>query len=156
MPTIALPLRQSILDRPGSDRIRRLVSTACEGLRIETADGRWRRVNHCLIDTGAGYTQMSATLARSMGIHFPSETSELGQLNATGRRTIHVHDGELRVRFPQLPDHTFRLYCLFVEETPPSVPVLIGLHDTLDVFRLAFDGRPAADAPAGRILLETM
>lgn len=99
---------------------------------------------------------MSATLARSMGIPFPPEVSVVSQTAATGVNDVHVHDGEIRVRFPQLPGHTFRLYCLFVEETPPNVPVLIGLHDTLEVFRLAFDGRPTADAPAGRVVLETV
>lgn len=156
MPTFAIPITQVIQDHDPNDRIRRLLSASVVGLEAQANTGRWVRVPRCVIDTGASYTSMSATFARSLGLPVPVETSSVGQMTATGPRTARVHDGELRVRFPQLPGHTFRLYCLFVEETPPAVPVLIGLHDTLEVFRLAFDGRPATDAPAGRVVLETV
>ncbi len=156
MPTFALPVTQHIVLNPaGGGPIRRFLSAQVR-LEVETTGGRWEPIRQCLIDTGASYTTMSATLARAYGIPFPPETSEVIQNAATGRRRVRVHDGEIRIRFSQLPGHTFRLYCLFVEETPPNVPVLIGLHDTLEVFRLAFDGRPAADAPAGRVVLETV
>lgn len=154
MPTLTLPIQLAVHLGLPPDPIRRF-HHARTALWLQNGRGDFAECKRAIIDTGASYTSMSATLARSMGITFPPEVSVVSQTAATGRSSIHVHDGEIRVRFPQLPGHTFRLYCLFVEETPPTVPVLIGLHDTLEVFRLAFDGRPAADAPAGRMVLET-
>lgn len=155
MPTLTIPIQLTVRLGEPPDPIRRF-HHARTALWLGTSRGDFVECNRAIIDTGASYTAMSATLARSMGIEFPSDTSVVSQTAATGVGSVRVHDGELRVRFPQLPGHTFRLYCLFVEETPPTVPVLIGLHDTLEVFRIAFDGRPAADAPAGRVTLETV
>jgi Aspartyl protease len=155
MPTISIPVQLVIRIGEPPAPIRRF-HHARTALWVQNARGDFAECKRAIIDTGASYTAMSATLARSMGIPFPSAVSVVSQTAATGVNAVHVHDGELRVRFPQLPGHTFRLYCLFVEETPPNVPLLIGLHDTLEVFRLAFDGRPAADAPAGRVVLETV
>jgi 3',5'-cyclic AMP phosphodiesterase CpdA len=156
MPPFQIPITQVIRHRNPDARIRRLMSATAVGLEVQAATGRWLLAPRTLIDTGASYTSMSATLARSLELSVPAETSVIENLTARGVSRTRVHDGEIRVRFPQLPGHTFRLYCLFVEETPPSVPVLIGLHDTLEVFRLMFDGRPAPDAPAGRMVLGTV
>jgi hypothetical protein len=99
---------------------------------------------------------MSATAARAYEIPFPGETSRVGIYTAVGSRAGLVHDGELRVRFPQLPGQVFRLYCVFAEDVPPSVPPVFGLNDFLDVFRVTLDGRFAPDAPFGRMLFDTV
>lgn len=122
---------------------------------VEIGPAEWYDVPYFVLDTGATYTTMSATLARLHGIPFPTGTSRLGFITAAGSRPVRVHDGEIRVRFPQLSGRTFRLYCVFNEDIPPAVPPVFGLNDFLDVFRLTFDGRPAADAPFGHMLFET-
>lgn len=109
-----------------------------------------------ILDTGATYTTMSATAARFYGIPFPRETSRIGMTTIAGISSGLVHDGELRVRFPQLPGQVFRLYCVFAEDVPPSVPPVFGLNDFLDVFRVTLVGRFAPDAPFGRMLFDTV
>ncbi len=155
MPTITLPIRL-VTDLGAPPEPIRRIHHARTALWLQNDRGDFAECKRAVIDTGSSYTQISATLARSLNIPFPAENSVLNQTTAAGGRAVRVHDGELRVRFPPLPDHTFRLYCLFVEELPPSVPVLIGLHDTLELFRLTFDGRPAPAAPVGQITLETV
>jgi hypothetical protein len=122
---------------------------------VELAPGRWTDYFPFVMDTGATYTTMSATRARAVGIPFPEAVSRVSATTAGGQRAGLVHDGELRVRFPALPDHTFRLYCVFAEDVPPSVPTVLGLNDFFDVFRVTFDGRYAPDAPAGHMRFET-
>jgi hypothetical protein len=80
----------------------------------------------------------------------------LGVNTAAGFRAGAVHDGDLRIRFPQLPGHVFRFYCMFAEATPPVVAPVFGLHDLLAVFRVTFDGSPRPESPFGRIVMETV
>jgi hypothetical protein len=149
--TVSLDVRYLMSDADGL--IRRLPRAVIRPF-VRTADG-WYRFPDSVIDTGATYTTMSATLARSVGIPVPAETRRLAGRTAAGSHSTRVHDGEIRVRFTELPGHTFRLYCVFNEQTPPVVPPLFGLNDFLDVFRLTFDGRPSADALFGHVRLDT-
>ena len=75
---------------------------------------------------------------------------------AVGTMRSEVHDGELRLRFPQLPGEVVRLYCIFSEAVPPAVPLLLGLNDTLDTFRLTFDGTPGPDGVMGRVRFDAV
>lgn len=155
MPSFTVPFQVQVADLDPNGPIRRLVSARLMA-SVELASGRWHDRLSFVLDTGATYTTMSATRARAIGIPFPADTSRAGIITAAGQRSGLVHDGELRVRFPQLPDQLFRLYCVFAEDIPPSVPPVFGLNDFLDVFRVAFDGTPRTGAPFGSILLETL
>lgn len=155
MPSFSVPLLMDVADPDPAGPIRRLVRARLTP-SIEVAPGRWVHNLPFVLDTGATYTTMSATRARSLGIPFPPETSRVGVTTAAGPGAGAVHDGELRVRFPELPNHTFRLYCVFAEHILPTVPPVFGLNDFLDVFRVTLDGRWTRDAPAGHMLFETV
>jgi hypothetical protein len=154
MPTFAVPLHVEFADPDPAGPIRRFPRARLP-LSVETAPGRFADLPFAVLDTGATYTTISATLARAYGIPFPDERSRIGITTAGGARPGLVHDGELRVRFPQLPGHVFRLYCVFAESVLPTVPPVFGLNDFLDVFRVTLDGSPRPDTPFGRILMET-
>ena len=76
-------------------------------------------------------------------------------LTSAGSRPGVVRDGELRVRFDALPGHLFRLYCVFSEDVPPSVPPLLGLNDFADVFRFTVDAAPTPTAAFGAVHFDT-
>lgn len=154
MPSFDLPLHPKIADPDPDGPIRRLFQLVLPVL-VECGPGGTRDVDF-VFDTGAMYTLMSATRARWLGIPFPAATSRVGMTTAAGNRAGRVHDGELRVRFPQFSDRVVRLYCLFAEDVPAAVPPVFGLHDFLDVFRVAVDGTPRAGAPFGRATFETV
>jgi hypothetical protein len=109
-----------------------------------------------IVDIGSSYTLMSADRARDLGLSLPDAPVSLPITTADGTVTATVYDGELRVRFPQLSGHVFRLYCVFVEGMNPHALPLLGLNDFLDVFRVTFDGRYSPEAPVGQILFETI
>ncbi len=119
-----------------------------------TAGGWFTPVRNCVIDTGASYTMMSVAMARRLDLTIPATTSRAPIATVGGRRLATIRDGEIRIRFPQLPGRSFRLYCVFVEELPEATPLLFGLNDFIDTFRLTFDGRFSLGAPAGHLLLE--
>ncbi|HET6576216.1 MAG TPA: aspartyl protease family protein [Fimbriiglobus sp.] len=155
MPSFTVPISVRPADPDPSGPIRRLVSARVP-VQVEVAPGRFVGPPPFVLDTGATYTTMSTTLARSRGIPFPTGTSRVAITTAAGIRGGLVRDGELRVRFLQLPDRVFRLYCVFAEDVPPSVPPVFGLNDFLDVFRVTLDGAPRLGAPFGSILFETL
>jgi len=154
MPSLTIPLDARVADPDPNGPIRRFLRARLAA-SVGLPGGRWTDEIAFALDTGAGYTTISATLARAYGIPFPDETSQLAATTAGGCRTGLVHDGELRVRFPELPGHTFRLYCVFAEYIPPGVPPVFGLNDFLDVFRVTFEGSWRRDSPFGRIVMET-
>lgn len=154
MPSFTVPFHVDYADPDPSGPIRRFLRAQLP-ISVLTSFGRFAELPFARLDTGASYTTMSTTTARSYGIEFPAESSRVGIRTAIGGRNGLVHDGEIRVRFPHLPGHVFRLYCVFAEDVPPSVPPVFGLNDFLDAFRVTLDGRSAADAPFGRMLFET-
>lgn len=59
------------------------------------------------------------------------------------------------MQFDALPDHLFRLDCVFSEDVPPSVPPLLGLNDFADLLQFTVDGTPTPDAAFSAVHLET-
>jgi hypothetical protein len=153
MPGFVIPFDYAFLDPDPRGPIRRRVRTLLT-VEVQTGPDSFTELRDVRIDTGATYTLMSATLARASGIPFPPETSLLDLTTVGGARLGRVHDGELRVRFPRLPGRLFRLYCVFAEEILPSTPLVFGLNDFLDEFRLTFDGTTTADAVFGSVRLD--
>lgn len=99
---------------------------------------------------------MSATRARSLGIPFSTdEPFQLSTLTAGGTVTATVYHGELKIRFVADPTRTYRFFCLFSEHYPPSAPLLLGLHDLLETFRVTVDGTTAPGAEYGSLRFET-
>ncbi len=154
MPTFAIPISWRVYDPDPSGPIRRSLKIACSG-EVRTRQGRFLPIPEFRIDTGSTYTLMSATLARSMGLEIPATASRLNMTTAAGTRPALVRDGELRVRFDALPGHLFRLYCVFSEDVPPSVPPLLGLNDFADVFRFTVDAAPTSLAAFGAVHFDT-
>ena len=154
MPSFLLPISSKVYDPDPDGPIRRSLRVALSG-GVRTRFGEFTYFRDFRLDTGATYTLMSATLARSRGIPIPETTSRLPSLTAAGRRETTVRDGELRVRFDALPGHLFRLYCVFSEDVPPSVPPLLGLNDFADVFRFTVDGTPTPAAVFGAVHFDT-
>lgn len=153
MPSFTVPFQSEAIDPDPAGPIRRRTRVRLTAsVRCGT---RWVDGVEFVFDTGASHTLMSATRARALGIVFPPETSRLGMVTAAGFRPGEVHDGELRVRFPQLPGQVFRLLCLFAEGVLPAVPPVFGVHDFLDEFRVALDGAFRPGAAFGRLTVET-
>ena len=66
-----------------------------------------------------------------------------------------VRDGEVHVRFPRLEGRTFLLHCLFRDDLSGDVQQLLGLHNTVDLLTLVFDGTPRPDGLMGCMELIT-
>jgi hypothetical protein len=157
MPTFRVPIRWRVrVPDPifPADPIRRVLTAAVD-VSVQDQFGNPWPLERCIIDTGCSTTMISATLARSLGVEFPSATSRLRIVTANGTVDSVVHDGELRLAFVACPGSVFRFFCLFVEEYSPAAPVLLGLNDLLDVFRVTFDGAWSPGAEMGHIALET-
>ena len=155
MPSFTVPFEVPIADPDPAGPIRRFVRIRIP-VRVEVTPGHFIKMPPFVLDTGATYTIMIATLARTRGIPVPTATSRLSAATAAGSRSGLVHDGEIRVRFWHLPGHAFRLYCVFNEDVPPSVPPLFGLSDFFDVFRVTVDGTPTPDSVFGTVRVETL
>jgi hypothetical protein len=155
MPSFRVPLSCRFVSPDPAGPIRRILRATVR-VEVGTRGGEFIEERNAVVDTGAGYTMMSATTARMLGIPFPPETSRLNMSTAAGARPARVHDGELRLRFSALPGHVFRLYCVFNEDMPPSVPLLLGLNGLFDVFAVTFDGRFDPDAPMGHMRFDTL
>ena len=154
MPTFVVPISQRVYDPDPSGPIRRALRIGLRGA-VRTQSGRFAAAQEFRLDTAATYTLMSATLARSMDLPVPTTSSRLTMTTSVGSRPVVVRDGELRVRFDALPGHLFRLYCVFSEDVPPSVPPLLGLNDFADLFRFTVDAAPTADFPFGSVHFDT-
>lgn len=154
MPVFRVPITWKAIDPDPTGPIRRVLRAVVKA-EVQDRHGGWVRLDP-VIDTGASTTTVSATWARANDIEVPAATSRLTVRTAAGVMPSEVHDGELRLRFPQLPGREFRLFCLFSEQVPPATPPVLGLNDTLDAFRLTFDGASRPDAPAGVIVFEAV
>ncbi len=106
------PFTRRIIDRDLTGPIRITLRANLAG-EIEARAGIRILVPDFLVDTGAMYTLISTEWARRHFIPMPDTTSRLLMRTASGLQSVTVRDGELRVRFPQLPSQVFRLYCLF-------------------------------------------
>jgi hypothetical protein len=155
MPSFRVPITRAFRDPDPAGPIRTFLRAAVD-VEARTRTGRFRPVRVCVVDTGASYTMMSTEQARILGVDVPPAAVRMPLTTASRSGTAAVRDGELRLRFDALPGHTFRLYCLFVDDLPVNTPLLLGLNDFLDVFRVTFDGGFSRDAPAGRMLFETV
>lgn len=153
MPSFRVPITWSVHDPDPAGPIRRSFRARVEA-EVRDRYGVWTPVDF-IVDTGASATIVSAEWARDQRIALPDETATVPVRTAAGVVRSTVRDGELRLRFPQLPGHVFRLYCVFSESMPAATPPLLGLNDFLDVFRLTFDGAARPDAVMGTIQHET-
>lgn len=153
MPSFVVPITWAVYDPDPTGPIRRSFR-ARVAAEVRDRTGVWTPVDF-IVDTGASATIASAAWARDQRLALPDETSTVSVRTAAGLARSTVRDGELRLRFPPLPGHVFRLYCVFSEAMPAATPPLLGLNDLLDVFRLTFDGSPRPDAPMGSMLFET-
>lgn len=124
----------------------RITMRALLTLEVEDQSGIWRKLE-VVVDTGASYPTLGLDVAESLNLDVPPPSGTMRLRTAAGLIDAPVHDGELHVRFPQLPGQTFRLKCLFRDQ-PPDVPPLLGLHNTIDLMTITFDGssRPHAGA----------
>lgn len=159
MPTVRIPIEYRVVtpSRTEPDAPIRRVLRASVPLRVSDGRGLFRLLPGCRFDSGCGTTMMSAVLARALGVPFPQDRPhQLPIQTANGVVTSTVHHGELTVRFDALPDTAFRLFCLFSEQYPPNAPLLLGLHDTLEVFRVELNGRRSPGAEVGEIVFETV
>lgn len=156
MPTFVIPLTCRVrVPANQFSRIRRHFSTEV-AVSALNRDGHARRLGCCLIDTGCSTTMMSAVEARAAGIPFPMDDPQeltLNTANGTVRST--VYDGELKLQFDACPGHTSRLFCLFSENYTPAAPILLGLHDLIEVFRVTFDGTRSPGSELGCVTFAT-
>jgi hypothetical protein len=155
MPSFRIPITRRIAD-PDPDGPIRAILQAAIAVEVRTRQGLFHTISRCVVDTGASYTMMSTARAEAIGLEVPAATSRAPLLTASQSRAATVRDGEIRLRFVQLPGRIFRLYCLFIDDLPETTPLLFGLNDFLDTFRIAFDGRYTREAPAGHMLFETI
>jgi len=155
MPSFQVPITWAIRIPDPNGPVRRFLRAAVTA-EIADRQGGFIRSTNFVVDTGASSTTVSAVWARAHEIEVGTLTSSLTIRTAAGLVPSTVRDGELRIRFPQLPDHIFRLYCVFSENMSPTSPLLLGLNDLLDVFRITFDGRSQPEAVMGTLLFETM
>ncbi len=148
MPRFTYPIDWRIVqpDPTGPMRIRMMAWLPVE-IRTETGE-RWRDVS-TIVDTGASYSFMPTALARSRGLPIPSATSRVELLTANGRQASVVRDADFAVRFPRMPELTFDLLWLLRDDLPIDAPALLGLHNTVDLLSVLFDGTPRPDGLMG-------
>lgn len=132
-------------NRPGPPRIRMRAEI---GVEVEDMTGRWRELN-VVVDTGASYSMIGTGVARGLILTVPPPSGTITLRTATGLATSPIRDGEIHLRFTQLPGHTFRLKCVFRDNQPPGVPPVLGLHNTIDLLNILFDGSQRPDAFMG-------
>lgn len=154
MLSVRVPIYRRIVDPDPAGPIRTQLQARLSSYLLARADV-WVQAPISVIDTGSNYTMVSAEWARQTNIPIPDTTSRLPMRMAAGTREMTVRDGQISIRFPFFPDRVFRLYCVFSEDYSPAAPLLFGLNNFIDVFRVTFDGRYSHDAPAGHVLLET-
>jgi hypothetical protein len=117
-------------------------------VELEDRSGAWRGLE-VIIDTGASFPMMGTLLARNLNLAVPVTTSALPLRTATGLVNEVVRDGEIHLRFTQLRERTFRLKCIFRDAQPSGVPPVLGLHNTIALFNILFDGSRRPDAFMG-------
>lgn len=159
MPTVRIPIEYRVVVPPRSepDAPIRRVLRASVPLWVSDGQGLFRLLPGCRFDSGCGTTMMSAVLARALGIPFAQvRPHQLPLQTASGVIISTVHHGELTIRFEGLADTAFRFFCLFSEQYPPNAPLLLGLHDTLETFRVELNGQRSPGAEMGTLVFETV
>ena len=79
----------------------------------------------------------------------PRTTSRITVLTANGLQSVLVRDADYLLQFPRLPECTFDLRWLLRDDLPLDAPVLLGLHNTVDLLSILFDGTMRPDAFMG-------
>lgn len=130
----------------------RITTKAKLTVELEDQSGVWRELE-VIIDTGASFPMMGTLLATNMKLVVPTATSTLPLRTATGLVQEIVRDGEIHLRFPQIRERTFRLKCVFRDTQPTGVPPVLGLHNTISLFSILFDGTQRPDAFMGSMTL---
>ena len=114
-------------------------------VEIEDRVGEWLETT-VVIDTGASYSLIGTRYARgTLNLFIPPPTSVMRLRTATGLVNVPITDGEIHLRFPQLPERTFRLKCMFRDQSA-DVPPVLGLHNLIDLITIRFDGTPLPNA----------
>ncbi|MCI0703202.1 MAG: retroviral-like aspartic protease family protein [Planctomycetia bacterium] len=132
-------------NRPGPTRITMRAEIPVE---VEDQSGTWRELV-VVIDTGASFSMMRTSLATSLGLAIPVTTSTMPLRTATGLVRDVVRDGEIHLRFLPFPERTFLLKCIFRDTLPTDIPPVLGLHNTLDLLTILFDGTRRPDGFMG-------
>ena len=126
----------------------RLIMRSDVWIEVQGAGGRWAAFE-CMVDTGACFPTMPTSVARRMGLAIPPTASPVEVETADGTTTALVRDGELKVRFLRLPERIFSLKWWFRDDLADDVQPLLGLHNTVDLLTLVFDGTPRPDGLMG-------
>jgi hypothetical protein len=154
MPSFQVPFSRRVIDPDPAGPIRTILRAALS-LEVRTRGGWFQPMNRCIVDSGASYTMLSTARAKAIGLAVPDLKVHAPLLTATQSERVEVRDGEIVVRFSNMPGRIIRLYCLFVDGIPENTPLLLGLNDFFDTFRVSFDGRFSPEAPAGHMHFET-
>lgn len=126
MPRFTHPLRWRLTNTdetaPGPSRVTLRARITVE---VEDRTGDWRRVE-VVIDTGASFPVMGIRQAVGLlNLAVPPPSGTVALRTAAGRIDVPVADGELHLRFLQLPGRTFRLKCM-LRDQPVDVPPVVG------------------------------
>jgi hypothetical protein len=122
--------------------------TAWLPISIRSTTGEWIAVR-VLVDTGASFSFMSTAYARQKKLPVPSATSHAALLTAAGPKASVVRDADFTIRFPRMPELSFDLLWLLRDDLPLDAPALLGLHNTVDLLNILFDGAPRPDGLMG-------
>jgi hypothetical protein len=147
MPRFTQPIDWRIVqpDPVGPVRIR---MHAWLPVSIRTAAGNWVEFL-TTVDTGASFSFMPTAAARSHGLPVPRATSRITLLTANGAQPVTVRDADYLLRFPRLPERTFDLRWLLRDDLTVDGPVLLGLHNTVDLLSILFGGTMRPDGFMG-------
>ena len=146
MPRFTHPLSWRLNPTPNGPL--RIAVRAEIAVEILNASGDWIELL-CLVDTGASFPMMGTQLARSMDLAIPTTTNTLKLRTAEGVVDSLVRDGELTLRFPQMPERELALKWVFRDDQPAAVPAVLGLHNTIDLMSILFDGTKRPDGFMG-------
>jgi hypothetical protein len=148
MPRFVQPLWHG-LQQPDPAGPLRLILRADVKVELRTAAGGWVEAE-MMVDTGAAFPTFPTRRAEALGLSVPAATSVVQFETANERRTRSVvRDGAITLRFLALPEVEFGLKCLFRDDVPAEVGPVLGLHNTVDLMTLVFDGTPRPGARMG-------
>jgi hypothetical protein len=155
MSRIEVPIVGRILWATGDVLLRAPLS-----LRLRTAAGTWQ-TRIFLADPGAEITTMSAYEARLIGLPIPQKAAAGVAHRQSG---LEVRSGYLRVQVVGMDPTEYAFPCFFLGDPtttpgaggPTASRRLLGLSGVIDKIQLAFNGRPAAGAPYGNLIVEKL
>lgn len=147
MPRFTFPIEWKLAqpDPSGPQRVR---MTTWLPILVRAATEEWISVR-ALVDTGASFSFLSTAYARQKHLPIPLATSRVELLTASGLQPSVVRDADFAVRFPRMPELTFDLLWLLRDDLPIDAPALLGLHNTVDLLSVLFDGTPRPDGLMG-------